>query len=779
VPYKNVSELPSNVPAKYAKQFLEVWNSVYASAKEDKKSDADAEATAFTQSWGVINKQKEKDKRDVAVDGPGFSAGVAEKKNEDGGQVSDPTMSLRFSEDQARDPDGKFASGTSTSHKPDEQAKSKGTERVKDNQGRAPGVVDANDKSIEHVQTLAEHMNEFQKEGNVDAWAAFKTASNVIGGLKVSKSLAEKTFNTLAEHNNEAIKEGNSHLVHALTDAMAKLNNMRRFPSQIAETRETYMSIEKRYAAELRVGAALGGNSGGDEMAIEGYAARFNQQSKDLGGFRETVAPGAFTKALAGNPDVRCLFNHDANRVLGRTSAGTLTLTQDEHGLKFRCQLDPNNQEHRNLHSSIKRGDINECSFAFMPDKQSDGSDGDVWQDAKDERGNWFISRTLKNVRLFDVSAVTHPAYEGTNVDARAEFVTPEIRSIMNKIISKRALGNPDLESGKDSLEDYCSEVCKTLCEKFPADDESKNGGYCGPFGGKYYVCETYTDHVIASECGTGEYVSIPYIEDGSDNYVFGTPVPVEKTWTPSERSKSIQGETRALKAAHMQKIADEHAKTAADHTATAAGHTAAADAHADEAAAHQNAADAAQKEADRMKKCEESDGDCETKSCRCQNCMRKEHEVYYGDDENEPEQGDDDDMRSLKAARRVMLRSAFGIVETRDGDGNVRTKTVGGKSLSASSFAYVGDPNDTSTWKYPVHDADHARNALARWGQHKGIPADKEAGAYAKIVAAAKKFGIEVSETNADAAARMSDEEREELELRFKLAILSTEVRS
>jgi len=536
------------------------------------------------------------------------------------------------------------------------------------------------------------------------------------------------------------------------------------------------MSTEMRtiLGCELRVGTALGGNSGGDEMAIEGYAARFNAESKDLGGFKETIAPGAFTRALAEKQDVYALMNHDSapEHILGRTKNGTLVLSQDEQGLKFRCQLDPSQPAHRALHAQVKNGTLDSCSFAFKPN----GDNGDNWEDRKDPQGNWYIARTLKDVNLFDVSVCAHPAYNSTDVSARAEALTPEIRSRVSAMIQKRALGNPDLESGKDSLEDYCSEVCKALCEKYPADNAATTGGYCGPFGGKYYICETYTDHVIASECGSGEYVSIPYIEDGSDNYVFGTPVPVEKTWTPSERSKSIQGETRALKAAHMQKIADEHADAAADHTATSAGHQAAADEHADHAAAHQIAADAAAAEAGRMEKCSATMGDCDIKSCRCQNSMCSDDDVYYGDDENEGDDKDDDNMRSLKAARRVILRSALGIVETHDGDGKVRTKMVDGKNLSASSFAFVGDPNDTSTWKYPVMDANHARNALARWGQHKGIPADQEAGTYAKLVAAAKKFGIEVAETYAEKAARAA--EMEDLELRFKLSILSTEVK-
>jgi hypothetical protein len=81
------------------------------------------------------------------------------------------------------------------------------------------------------------------------------------------------------------------------------------------------------------------------------------------------------------------------------------------------------------------------------------------------------------------------------------------------------------------------------------------------------------------------------------------------------------------------------------------------------------------------------------------------------------------------------------------------KTSRVAGEDLTSDCFAYVGDPDDTSTWKYPLKfsteakSKSHVRNALARWGQHKGIPSDKEAGVRAKIVAAAKKYGIEVSD--------------------------------
>ncbi len=160
--------------------------------------------------------------------------------------------------------------------------------------------------------------------------------------------------------------------------------------------------------AELRVA--------GDEGAIlrlAGLAARFNSFSEDLGGFRERILPGAFTTALAAErTDVRFLMNHDPNFVLGRTRSSTLRLAQDSEGLRFEVIL-PNTQQARDLYETVKRGDMDQCSFAFTIDQG-----GDEWSEEQDDRGNRFIARTLKKVNLFDVSAVTFPAYRDTSVSA-------------------------------------------------------------------------------------------------------------------------------------------------------------------------------------------------------------------------------------------------------------------------------------------------------------------------------------------------------------------------
>jgi HK97 family phage prohead protease len=165
-----------------------------------------------------------------------------------------------------------------------------------------------------------------------------------------------------------------------------------------------------------------------DAFELHGTALSYNVLSRDLGGFRERFLPGAFTRALADSKtDVRMLFNHSVNHVLGRQSNGTLTLMDTPNGLNFCCKLDPNQQAHRDLHSSIKRGDINSCSFAFKPD-----ADGEAWDDAKDERGAWFTRRTVKQASIYDCSVVTHAAYDApgaTTVVARSSAVIVPTRN--------------------------------------------------------------------------------------------------------------------------------------------------------------------------------------------------------------------------------------------------------------------------------------------------------------------------------------------------------------
>lgn len=139
---------------------------------------------------------------------------------------------------------------------------------------------------------------------------------------------------------------------------------------------------------------------------IVGHAAVFNQVT-DIGGwFREMVLPGAFAESIV-NDDVRALFNHDPNFILGRNKANTLRLSEDERGLAI--EIDPpDTQTSRDLQVSISRGDITQMSFAFE-------ALAIEWQFPEDDSE----LRILKKVKLYDVSPVTFPAYEGTDVSLR------------------------------------------------------------------------------------------------------------------------------------------------------------------------------------------------------------------------------------------------------------------------------------------------------------------------------------------------------------------------
>jgi len=153
-----------------------------------------------------------------------------------------------------------------------------------------------------------------------------------------------------------------------------------------------------------------------EDFALEGTAISYDCLSQDLGGFRERIMPGAFTRSLKEGADVKCLMNHDPNFLLGRTKSGTLQLKDSRTGLGFRCQLDKNNSAHRDVYASVKRGDLSECSFAFIVPQG-----GDAFDEATQD-GKRFLRRTVMEAALRDVSVVVDPAYnaEGaTSVDAR------------------------------------------------------------------------------------------------------------------------------------------------------------------------------------------------------------------------------------------------------------------------------------------------------------------------------------------------------------------------
>jgi len=164
--------------------------------------------------------------------------------------------------------------------------------------------------------------------------------------------------------------------------------------------------LERRYLTrEIRM------HLDGDQRHIVGYAAVFNSLSEEMFGFQEEIEPGTFLESIEQD-DIRGLFNHDPNLILGRNTSSTLQLVEDEIGLRYDITL-PDTQYARDLATSMDRGDVDRSSFGFRA--------------LEDE---WRIDdgvhiRKLIKARLFDVSPVTFPAYPVTTAEIRSRFSEP------------------------------------------------------------------------------------------------------------------------------------------------------------------------------------------------------------------------------------------------------------------------------------------------------------------------------------------------------------------
>jgi HK97 family phage prohead protease len=183
------------------------------------------------------------------------------------------------------------------------------------------------------------------------------------------------------------------------------------------------MDKERRYLkTELR---ATRDDSG---ATIEGYAAKYNVISEDLGGFREVLLPGCFELY----EDIVCNREHNDDDPLGRTISGTLKVETDDIGLVFRCSA-PNTTLGRDTVELISRGDINSCSFAFIVENEDD----EEWGETEDGQP----LRSIKRCTVYDVACVTHPAYPQTELALRslnkALASKQSIRSKTNLLVAR------------------------------------------------------------------------------------------------------------------------------------------------------------------------------------------------------------------------------------------------------------------------------------------------------------------------------------------------------
>jgi uncharacterized protein len=164
--------------------------------------------------------------------------------------------------------------------------------------------------------------------------------------------------------------------------------------------------------------------TGSEPVVISGYAAVFNSKTSIGDFFEEVIAPGAFARTISENGDIRALFNHNWDHVLGRTRNGTLKVEEDNRGLKFEVEL-PNTSLARDLAESMRRGDINQCSFGFW-------ATGEAWDYSVEP-----AVRTLNEIELYEISVVSIPAYEDTEVSLRSKEIDKQVEKrikILNQI---------------------------------------------------------------------------------------------------------------------------------------------------------------------------------------------------------------------------------------------------------------------------------------------------------------------------------------------------------
>ena len=189
----------------------------------------------------------------------------------------------------------------------------------------------------------------------------------------------------------------------------------------------------------------------GSSIYVEGYASVFEKRSGNLGGFIEKVKPSAFTKTLQ-EADVRALWNHDPQFLLGRTSAQTLDISVDNNGLYYRALL-PNTSYGKDLAELLERRDVRESSFTFFK-----------VQDEWDLTEEGYPMRSLVEVGLIDVAPVTFPAYE----DATSGVAR---RAALDGLAKRCGINGCDIESQLDS-----DDAIKEAISRLKPDNSEKEG---------------------------------------------------------------------------------------------------------------------------------------------------------------------------------------------------------------------------------------------------------------------------------------------------------------
>ena len=263
---------------------------------------------------------------------------------------------------------------------------------IREARDMAAGTV-SDDKWIRIAAWIARHLGDLDSpdaDPSSDNYPSAGVVAHLLWGSGPSKRAAERT-QAYAESVVARIRaEQERDLMN--TDKRAKWANVATAIVDRLEGRAKPKHEERVNVIDLEV------RETGDGMTFEGYAAVFNSESEDLGGFREFIAPGAFKRSLQSRNEVKLLWNHDAGEPLASVRGGTLKLTEDERGLKVQARL-ANTSRGRDVAELIRSKTVDSMSFGFSVIK-------DTWE------GN---VRTLNAVRLFEISLVSWPAYQATS----------------------------------------------------------------------------------------------------------------------------------------------------------------------------------------------------------------------------------------------------------------------------------------------------------------------------------------------------------------------------
>lgn len=162
---------------------------------------------------------------------------------------------------------------------------------------------------------------------------------------------------------------------------------------------------------------------------IKGQAAVFNQETVIRGWFREQIQPGAFQRLLSESPDTIGCFNHDWNVVLGRTTAGTLSLTETPDGLDYEIDVNPDDPEAMSVYAKVARGDVSQSSFAFQVGVEE-------WAYPPDNSKDLPLRTITEFSELYDVCPATFGAYPQTSAAVRSKFLSAEEPALQSQAAS-------------------------------------------------------------------------------------------------------------------------------------------------------------------------------------------------------------------------------------------------------------------------------------------------------------------------------------------------------